>query len=546
MGVFLSLGRGGGESRHNLFMPLVGKVGRKRARARLAMGVLYAVLSLGAVTTLFPFLVMVSTGFKGPTDQNDNRLVPAYWSDGGELLVKYRDDKYAGNASLMSAMALGPEQGADPVSETEIEAYRAFLEGLPATHWEAGFKTPSNHVTSRLNVAWQGWLKQKYGSLDAVNLAFNEINGAFQQVTPPPEKLGDPTWVPKGDQKWADWLAFKEGLPEEYRIPITERRLWQEFLRTKFQNQIEAVPEAVRLGATSFEEIGGFPLMTDVRTAEVYRPLEAEFREKGVPPLMRGVASVEERWRESGQTRSLPVMAEEADFVASREGEVKGEFTWRNYRYILDYVAINGKALVNTAIFCLLAIATQLTVNPLAAYALSRYPMKWTGQILLFLLATMAFPAEVTMIPAFLLLKDLGLLNTFGALVLPAAASGFMIFLLKGFFDSLPREVFDSGQIDGAPEWVMMTKIAFPLSKPVFGYMALLAFMGAYGAFLYAFLVAQDREIWTLMVFIYQLQQVAPKPVIMAATTIAAVPTLLVFLAAQGVIMRGIVLPGER
>lgn len=150
------------------------------------------------------------------------------------------------------------------------------------------------------------------------------------------------------------------------------------------------------------------------------------------------------------------------------------------------------------------------------------------------------------MIPAFLLLKDLHLLNTFAALVLPSAASGYMIYLLKGFFDSLPSELFESGQLDGAKEAIMMFKIAFPLSKPVLGYLALLAFMASYSAFMYAFLVCQDRSMWTLMVFIYQLQNTAPKAVMMAALTLAAIPTLLVFLACQRVIMRGIVLPGER
>jgi multiple sugar transport system permease protein len=76
--------------------------------------------------------------------------------------------------------------------------------------------------------------------------------------------------------------------------------------------------------------------------------------------------------------------------------------------------------------------------------------------------------------------------------------------------------------------------------------MALLAFMSAYGAFLYAFLVAQDQKMWTLMVWIYQLQNTAPKAVMMAAVTLAALPTIIVFLFAQRVIMRGIVLPGER
>jgi multiple sugar transport system permease protein len=213
---------------------------------------------------------------------------------------------------------------------------------------------------------------------------------------------------------------------------------------------------------------------------------------------------------------------------------------------VLDYIALNGHALWNTALFCILAILTQLTVNPLAAYALSRYPIRASGKILLFLLATMAFPAEVAMIPSFLLLKDLGLLNTFAALVLPTAASGYMIYLLKGFFDSLPPELFESGQIDGAKESTMMFRIAMPLSKPVLGYLALMAFMGAYGAFLYAFLVAQDQRVWTLMVFIYQLQNTAPKAVMMAALTLAAIPTLFVFLIAQRAILRGIILPGEK
>ena len=92
----------------------------------------------------------------------------------------------------------------------------------------------------------------------------------------------------------------------------------------------------------------------------------------------------------------------------------------------------------------------------------------------------------------------------------------------------------------------MMLKLAFPLSRPVLGYLALLAFMGAYSSFLFAFLVAQDRKMWTVMVFVYQLQQMAPKSVMMAATTLVAIPTLTVFLLAQRVILKGIVLPGER
>jgi len=255
--------------------------------------------------------------------------------------------------------------------------------------------------------------------------------------------------------------------------------------------------------------------------------------------------TAEDLWRKVS-SNPLPIASAEQGFVSTNKNDLKREYASRNFRFVLDYILLHGRAVWNTIIFCGLAVLTQLIVNPLAAYALSRYPIKASGKILLFLLATMAFPAEVAMIPSFLMLKDLGLLNTFAALILPSAASGYMIFLLKGFFDSLPPELFEAGQLDGAKEHTLMAKVAIPLSRPVLGYLALMAFMGSYSTFMFAFLVIQDQKMWTLMVWVYQLQTTAPKSVVMAALALAALPTLLVFLFAQRVIMKGIVLPGER
>ncbi len=489
------------------------------------MAMLYLALAVGALTTVYPFFLMISTAVKGPTDQNDNRMVPLYWQDQGQLEAKYRDDKYSGDLSLMDSMEIGAT-----ASPEELDQYRQLLMDLPLDQWQAGFRTASGQVTSRLDREYQIWLKEKYGTIKEVNAAYLELNPAFQTVSVPTERLDSPDWQPKGNKKWQDWLEFKATLPAEFRIPIRGQRLWQEHLRTKHGNRIANVPDEQRRGVDNFEQI---PFPEDSASL-------TELRESTGARFDNGF--IEEKW-EGGP---LPMLALERQILDERAPELKREFAGRNFRYVLDYIVINGRALWNTLIFCGLAILTQLIVNPLAAYALSRFPMKASAQILLFLLATMAFPAEVAMIPAFLLLKDLHLLNTFAALVLPTAASGFMIFLLKGFFDSLPREIFESGQIDGAKESTMMMRLAMPLSKPVLGYLALLAFMGSYGTFMYAFLVAQDREMWTLMVFIYQLQGFAPKAVMMAAVTLAAIPTLIVFLLAQRVIMRGIILPGER
>jgi len=141
---------------------------------------------------------------------------------------------------------------------------------------------------------------------------------------------------------------------------------------------------------------------------------------------------------------------------------------------------------------------------------------------------------------------NVSLLNTFAALILPRMANGYAIFLLKGFFDSLPEELFEAGKIDGATELRMFWQVAFPLCKPIFAVMALQTFTAIYGSYIWALVVCQSDKMWTLMVYIFQLQQFAPQHVTMAATVLASIPTLLVFIFAQKTIMRGIIIPAYK
>jgi len=149
-------------------------------------------------------------------------------------------------------------------------------------------------------------------------------------------------------------------------------------------------------------------------------------------------------------------------------------------------------------------------------------------------------------IPNFLLLKKFNMLNTFFALILPAAADGYFIFLLKGFFDSLPQELFESATIDGAGEVKIFWKIAMSLSKPIMAVIALGAFNAAYRNFMFAFIVCQDQDMWTMMVHIYQLMQRSCAGVGFAALVIAAIPTFAVFVFFQNIIIKGIVVPTEK
>ena len=606
-------------------MGLIGSVGRRRARARLATGFLYVLLTLGAITTLYPFLVMLTTGAKGPLDQNDNRLIPAYWSNDEELYRKYVDDKYAGNPSAIAATRGGPSSAAS------AEEYKRFLAKLPADLYTCGFRQPPSGIDSRLNTLYQAWLRSRFGSIEALNATYTEEDNSFETVLPPTEAFSRPRWQSAPGRKWDDWQLFKTNLPIEFRLPVTVRSMFQDFVRTEYRFSFESVPSELKGAAIGFDQLElpksgpylaafearGLPdrfrhdtvearwiefndprvlplrggvlaaspdrARVGVNQGSIQKPFEGQSLRGGVlaaspdrarvgvnqgsiqkpfegQSLRGGVLAASPDRARVGVSNEelgsdpvalaasviLPIEAYERQVVRESAGSLRREFATRNYGYVLRYLTVNGHALWTTIVYCGLAIITTLGVNGIAAYALSRYPIRASGKILIFLLATMAFPAEVTMIPNFLLLKNLHLLNTFAALVLPGAASGFMIFMLKGFFDSLPIELFEAAALDGAPEFTMLRKVAVPLSRPVFGYFALTTFMAAYGTFLYAFLVAQDRRMWTVMVFLYQLSGTAPKYVMMAAFTLAALPTLLVFLLAQRTIMRGIVLPSER
>ncbi|MHB9023023.1 MAG: carbohydrate ABC transporter permease [Armatimonadota bacterium] len=216
-----------------------------------------------------------------------------------------------------------------------------------------------------------------------------------------------------------------------------------------------------------------------------------------------------------------------------------------NYGFVLDYLVRRGRAVGNTVILIVLTLLAALTVNPLAAYALSRFQLRQMPAIILFLLATMAFPAAVSMIPGFLLMRDIHLLNTYLALILPSVANGMSIFLLKGFFDSLPPELYEAAALDGAPEWMVFTRITLPLSMPILAVIALNSFIHAYNSWEWALVVCQNKNMWTLAVWLFQFNgQWATQPwAVMASFVVASIPVFLVFLLCQNVILRGIVLP---
>ena len=415
--------------------------------------------------------------------------------------------QYLGSLYSRNIVDYNKAHGTHYRSYEEVHLSRRLPQGTTQeqTDWEAFVRENLNLLWVRVEdgalPVYHGFLKAKYRAIEVLNRNYGTAYNSFSRIPlmeePPSEGLA-----------LSDWAAVIGGWTDpdtgkEYRIPADQFCIYSvEFLfRDALQKKYGNIDRLNATLGTSFRDF--IDILPPQKDAHYF------------------------------------------SFLDSR-GALRWEFVTRNYRTVLDYLVFHGRGVLNTMIYCSLAVLFALLVNPLAAYALSRYRMPSTYKILLFLMMTMAFPPMVTQIPVFLMLRKLHLLNTFAALILPGLANGYSIFLLKGFFDSLPRELYESAAMDGAGEWTMFWRITMSLSTPILSVIALQAFTAAYANFMYALLICQDEKMWTLMVWLYQLQERSGQAVLYASLLIAAIPTFIIFVLCQKVIMRGIVVPVEK
>lgn len=236
----------------------------------------------------------------------------------------------------------------------------------------------------------------------------------------------------------------------------------------------------------------------------------------------------------------------ELNYVREESSNLRWDYATKNFRSVLNEIVFQGRPLMNTLIFVGFSLLLSLTLQPLGAYSLSRFTPPGTWRFILIFMATMAFPPMVGMIPQFLILRKTGLLNTYVALVLPFMVNGYLIFLLKGFFDSLPQHLYEAALIDGASEARMFWVITMSLSKPILAVVGLQTFNHAWSSFMHALLVCPDENMHVLSVWLHQFQRESTSPAVFASVLITSVPTLIIFIFAQRTIMRGIAVPSEK
>lgn len=196
---------------------------------------------------------------------------------------------------------------------------------------------------------------------------------------------------------------------------------------------------------------------------------------------------------------------------------------WNNYVDAWQRFKIS-RLFLNTTIAAGGGVIAQLVVSSLAAYSLSRLEPIGKKFIRALILVTMAVPGIVYLIPRYVVIAEMGLLNNFLGLWIPYAASSFMILVLNSAFDGIPRDLYEAAQIDGASEARMFVSITLPLSYSVLLVLGLFSFITFWGDFLWPFLVLRDTELQTMSVRLYTLTRGFPLNLYMAASFIAMIP----------------------
>jgi multiple sugar transport system permease protein len=207
---------------------------------------------------------------------------------------------------------------------------------------------------------------------------------------------------------------------------------------------------------------------------------------------------------------------------------------WENYRDALD-AAPFGRFFANSAIVTLSAVVGNLVFCSLAGYAFAR--LRFFGKNVLFvvLLATLMIPFQVVLIPIFLIMRHLGLVDTLGALILPNLATPFGIFLMRQFFRTLPIELEEAARIDGCSRMGVLVRVVLPLSGPALATLAVVIFLWNWNDFLWPLVAIQSEQHMTLQLGLstFQGAHQTSWTLLMAGNVMAVLPMLLAFLLAQ-------------
>ena len=332
---------------------------------------------------------------------------------------------------------------------------------------------------------WSAFLARKYGSAEGARAAY--APEAVSAVPPATLDTADGT-----ERGFHDWSEFARSLPGTALRARTPESVWRGYLRETYGSP-QALAAAWGIPVPDFESVLWPQPAIDL----------AFYRDHRVAHILEGL--------------------------------------FHNYRRAWTMMTAATPALWNTLRYTGLALFLCLALNTGIAWCLARFKFPPLQMTLAYFLALSAFPLEAMAIPNFILLRQVGLLNTVWALALPTAVNGYFIYLLKSSFEAIPASWFESAQLEGAGEWPLFFQVALPAVRPMLAVVALYGFMLAWSNFLWAMIVGQSRELWTLPVLIFTMHNWNTAPsLVSAALVLMTLPPLVLYLLANRTLQRGL------
>jgi multiple sugar transport system permease protein len=215
--------------------------------------------------------------------------------------------------------------------------------------------------------------------------------------------------------------------------------------------------------------------------------------------------------------------------------------TFAHYRELFTRLDV-ARDLGNSALIAVLITASSLAINSMAGYAFAKLRFPGRERLFRLLLLGLFIPPQVAMLPLFILMRQLHLVNSYAAVVLPSMASVFGIFLIRQYVLGIPDELLDAARVDGASEFRIYWSVILPLAAPVLVTLAVFVFMSAWNDFMWPLIVLTDNAKYTLPVGLANLsrEHVQDTELMMAAAVVTLLPVLLLFLSLQRYYIRGI------
>lgn len=226
---------------------------------------------------------------------------------------------------------------------------------------------------------------------------------------------------------------------------------------------------------------------------------------------------------------------------------IPSRVTWDNYAAIFQGTPF-PRWMLNSLYVAVIATVSVCVFDSITGYILAKFTFWGKQVIFVLILSTLMVPTEMLIIPWYLVSSSFNGMDTYWGILFPGLISGFGIFLMKQFMESLPSELLDAARIDGMGEWGIFLRIAVPLVRPAFATLCILTFLGNWNSFIWPLIITQSEEMFTIPVgmafFSSEAKDSSNWVQIMTGATLSVLPLIILFLCFQKQIIRGIATTG--